>query len=154
MQQGIRVRVGAVIMRSNAIVLVEYDDDKSGRHFNLPGGGVNEGESLYDALRREIVEETCMEVDVGRLLLVWEYVPSHHAEKYGLRHEVALVFLCEAHEGSEPRLPEVPDENQIDARWVSLEDLPHVPLLPQVGERLLAILHTAQQEDIFYQGLM
>ena len=35
-----------------------------------------------------------------------------------------------------------------------LEDLPHVPLLPQVGERLLAILHTAQQEDIFYQGLM
>jgi deoxycytidylate deaminase len=34
MQQGIRVRVGAVIVRNSAIVLVEYDDDKSGRHFN------------------------------------------------------------------------------------------------------------------------
>src|SRR5207248_3714127 len=75
MQQGIRVRVGAVIVRKSAIVLVEYDDDKSGRHFNLPGGGVTEGESLHDALRREISEETRMEVDVGRLLLVWEYVP-------------------------------------------------------------------------------
>jgi len=154
MQQGIRVRVGAVIMRNNAIVLVEYDDDKSGRHFNVPGGGVNEGESLHDALRREILEETCMEVDVGRLLLVWEYVPPREANKYGPRHEIGLVFLCQPHAGSEPRLPEVPDENQIDARWVSLEDLPHVPLLPQVGERLLTTLHMAQQEDIFYQGLL
>jgi 8-oxo-dGTP diphosphatase len=154
MQQEIRVRVGAVIVRSRAIVLVEYDDDKSGRHFNLPGGGVNEGESLHDALRREILEETCMVVDVGRLLLVWEYMPSHHAEKYGLRHEIALVFRCEAHEGNEPRLPEVPDENQIGASWVRLEDLPYMPLLPQVAERLLAILHTPQQEDIFYRGVM
>src|SRR5437870_10321341 len=112
MPQRIRVRVGAVIVRNNALVLVEYDDDKSGRHFNLPGGGVEEGESLHDALRREVLEETCMTVDVGQLLLVWEYVPSHHAEKYGLRHKIALVFRCEPLEGSEPRLPEVPDENQ------------------------------------------
>ncbi len=95
-----------------------------------------------------------MTVDVVQLLLVWEYVPSHHAEKYGLRHEIALVFRCEAHEGSEPRLPEIPDENQIDAHWVQLEDLPYMPLLPQVGEHLFAILHATQQEDIFYQGLM
>jgi 8-oxo-dGTP diphosphatase len=133
---------------------VEYDDDKSGRHFNLPGGGVNEGESLHDALQREILEETCMQVDVGRLLLVWEYVPSHHAEKYGSRHVIALLFHCEPHAGSEPRLPEVPDENQIDARWVRLEDLPYVPLLPQIGERLLTTLHAARQEDIFCQGLL
>ena len=93
MQQRIRVRVGAVIVRNNAIVLVEYDDDKSGRHFNLPGGGVEDGESLHDALRREVLEETCMTVDVGQLLLVWEYVPSHHAEKYGLRHEMARASV-------------------------------------------------------------
>jgi hypothetical protein len=35
-----------------------------------------------------------------------------------------------------------------------LEDLPHVPLLPQVGECLLATLHGAQEEDILYQGLL
>jgi ADP-ribose pyrophosphatase YjhB (NUDIX family) len=152
MQQGIRVRVGAVIVRNSAIVLVEYDDEKSGRHFNLPGGGVNEGESLHDALRREVLEETCMIVEVGRLLLVWEYVPPCQAKKYGPRHEIAFVFHCKPHEGSEPRLPEVPDENQIATRWVPLEDLPHVPLLPQVGERLLATVYGVQEEDILYQG--
>lgn len=154
MEQGIRVRVGAVIVRDSVIVLVEYDDDKSGRHFNLPGGGVNEGETLHDALRREILEETCMEIDVGRLLLVWEYVPPRQAKKYGPRHEIGLVFLCKPHSGSEPRLPEVPDENQVDARWVLIEDLPHLPLLPEVGECLLATLRSAQEEDIFYQGLL
>ncbi len=50
--------------------------------------------------------------------------------------------------------PGIRNENQIDARWVQLEDLPYVPLLPQIGKRLLTILHAAQQEDIFYQGLL
>jgi hypothetical protein len=37
---------------------------------------------------------------------------------------------------------------------VLVEDFPHVPVLPQVGERLLATLHGAQEEDILYQGLL
>ena len=43
MQQGIGVTARAVIVRDKAIVLSEYVDEQSGRHFNLPGGGVNEG---------------------------------------------------------------------------------------------------------------
>jgi ADP-ribose pyrophosphatase YjhB (NUDIX family) len=72
MQPGIRFGVNAAIVRDGAILLVEFNDEQSGLHYNLPGGGVELGETLHEALRRGVREETCAEVEVGPLLLVWE----------------------------------------------------------------------------------
>ncbi|MCA9912487.1 MAG: NUDIX domain-containing protein, partial [Anaerolineae bacterium] len=72
----IRLNVAAVIVRHDALLLVEFDDE-TGLHYNLPGGGVEEGETLHQALRREVREETHAELaEIGRLLLAWEYVPQ------------------------------------------------------------------------------
>ena len=70
MSQRFNMRVGAeaVIVRDDAILLVEYGNGWK-RHFNLPGGGIEPGESIVDGLRREIREETCAEITVGPLLL-------------------------------------------------------------------------------------
>lgn len=140
-QAGIRVGVSAVIVRDDALLLVEFDDE-TGLHYNLPGGGVELGESLHDALRREVREETCLEADPGRLLLVWEYVPEQYDYLYGRTHKLGLAFLAHPKPGSEPELPAKPDANQTGVRWVSLADLPDVPLLPAMAERLSAALHS------------
>jgi ADP-ribose pyrophosphatase YjhB (NUDIX family) len=50
----IRLNVAAVIARDDKILLVEFNDE-TGPHYNLPGGGVEFGESVYEALRTESV---------------------------------------------------------------------------------------------------
>jgi len=151
--QSIRVGVNAAIVRDGAILFVEFDDAESGLHYNLPGGGVQPGEALHEALRREIREETDAEVEIGRLLLVWEYVPARYAGRYGRTQKLGLVFACTLREGSQPRLPEQPDLHQTGARWIRLADLPQTPLLPHISERLIAALQTTRQPDPFIEHI-
>ena len=136
MEQGIRVATRAVIVRDGLVALAAFDDE-SGYHYNLPGGGLEPGESLHEGLRREVREELGCEITIGPLLLVYENLPA-----VGLQvppyasHGVGLFFQCALAPGSEPHLPATSDPNQVDVCWVPLTELKHAPLLPQVGAQL------------------
>jgi 8-oxo-dGTP diphosphatase len=57
-----RIRVSAILRRETGILLVRQE--KPGREYwLLPGGGVNSGESLMDALQRELSEEIGIDKD-------------------------------------------------------------------------------------------
>jgi 8-oxo-dGTP diphosphatase len=57
------VSVAAVISKGDSVLLLNR-----GKKFYLVGGFVSAGERLKDALRREVKEETGLEVSVGRLI--------------------------------------------------------------------------------------
>ena len=138
-QQSIRVSVKAVIVRDSQILLVGYDlDDGAGFHYNLPGGGVKNGEGLHDALKREVQEEAGAEIDVGPLLFVTEYVPAHSENKYGLTQSLQLYFHCTLRPGSSPEQPASPIDDQAGVYWLPLSELPSVPLLPDIGKQICA----------------
>ena len=118
-------------------------------HFNLPGVGVEPGELLREAVRREVREETCAAVEVGPLLAVREYAPAPHAGRYGARPYFGLVFRCELRLGSEPRRPDAPDPHQTAVRWVPLEELPDNVLGPGGVRHLRAVLAAPPPVDPF-----
>lgn len=69
-------RVTGVVIEDGEILLLDQDTDGS-RSWSLPGGKAETGETLSEALVREMREETGVEVEVGRLLYVCDHTRAH-----------------------------------------------------------------------------
>ena len=66
-----RDRAAAIIVSGLKVALIKRDRNRRGMVYYLyPGGGVKEGESLQQAVSREVLEETGFNVTVGKLVAV------------------------------------------------------------------------------------
>lgn len=150
--QGFRIGVYGVIVQGDHILLVELEHPK-GNYFHLPGGGVEPGESLQEALHREIQEEVCAQVNIGRLLVIWEYDPIEINPRHDHQHLLELVFECELISGNEPQHPENPDPRHVDVKWVPLKDFAQTRLLPNINQQILDRLkHTNDNPYVLEQS--
>ena len=70
------VAVGAVILDGDRVLLVKRGREPLKGEWSLPGGAVEVGETLESALVREVLEETCLTVDVGPVIEVLERIRS------------------------------------------------------------------------------
>lgn len=145
----IRLAVDAIIEHHGAILLVEFEDAQFGRHFGLPGGGVEPGETIHEAVQREVSEEIGADVIVGPLLLVNEYKPEVHASLYDDEPELRLVFHCQLRQGGQLATPSKADEDQVGVAWLPLAQLAEARLFPRIGKRLFAILTGSSRYDPF-----
>jgi len=82
----------AVIQRADGLLAIV---EMHGRYFHLPGGGIDDGEEPMAALRREVLEETGLDVSPGALIAeVEEYAYAAelgHFVKAGRYHRAALL---------------------------------------------------------------
>lgn len=126
----IRIRVGCVALDGERRVLL-VQHHKDGRdYWLLPGGGVEAGETLQACGRRELMEETGLVGEVGRLLLVCESIDARAG-----RHIVHVVFAAAVLPGE---LRPGHDGRLVDAAWRPVEELAELPLFPAIGAELLA----------------
>ena len=71
-----RVAARAIIVHDNKLLcfqLKAYDDKPATDFWSTPGGGVEVGEALVPALKRELLEETAIPAEVGQLLYVQQF---------------------------------------------------------------------------------
>jgi 8-oxo-dGTP diphosphatase len=114
-----RIRYQAAILRGHHILLVQHRNHADGRaYWLLPGGGRETGETEEECVRREMREETGLEVRVECLLLAASPVEEHsHRKTYH-----CTIIAGEAQPGYEPE-PEVAAIYAIAAvRWLDLDD--------------------------------
>ena len=116
MSYHIRVSGHGIIIKDNMIVLNEFGN---GEYFNIPGGGVEPGETVKDAVVREIFEETGLNVTVGDLMFVLEYEPNKSKFIYGEMPHISFVFRCFLNGDGTIKPPIIPDVNPDNPSLVS-----------------------------------
>lgn len=118
--------VGAIVVRDGALLMVRRAKDPGRGLWSVPGGRVEKGELLADALRREVKEETGLDVDVQGLIGIFEVV--------GETHYVVCDYLGAVGDDAAPR----PAGDVDEARWVPLDEVPALECTPRFVETLRA----------------
>ena len=107
------VGVGAVIWRGpDTLLLIRRGQPPRHGEWSIPGGRVEPGETLREALVREIAEETGLTVAVGELINVVELFERD--SDGALSHYVLIDFSCQAGAAEAH-----PASDVTECRWVS-----------------------------------
>lgn len=122
----IRVRACGICIENDRVLMIGHRAILGENTFwSPPGGGVEVGEMAEDALRREFLEETGLEVKVGKLLIMNEFVklPLHGIELF---FEVKKI-------GGELTLGHDPEMNLGEqliqkVEWLSLDEIKRLNL--------------------------
>jgi 8-oxo-dGTP diphosphatase len=112
--KGPSLAVDGVILVGDSIVLVKRRNPPYAGMWALPGGFVEYGETVEDAVKREIMEETGLAVEIEKLVGVYS---DPGRDPRG--HTVSVVFLCKKAGGSLKA-----DSDAADARLFPLAKLP------------------------------
>src|SRR5213082_4328576 len=90
-----RIRVSALLRWQDRILLCRHEKVGRGEYWLLPGGGVNAGESLVDALHRELREECGIEDELpveGPVAIVDSIAPKR---TLSAKHVVHIIFAAD-----------------------------------------------------------
>lgn len=130
--------VGALILDGDSILLVQRGREPLRGWWSLPGGAVETGERLVSALRREVREETGLEVEVLQLFEVFERImpDSSGAAQH---HYVLMDYLCRV-TGGDLRA----GDDAMDVRWIPRAELDRYELTPGT----LAVIEKAFREPL------
>jgi ADP-ribose pyrophosphatase YjhB (NUDIX family) len=121
------VCVGAVAVAGDRLLLVRRGREPGRGLWSVPGGRVEAGESLVEAVERELLEETGVVARCGPLLGVAERRDGDH-------HFVILDYLVEVPEA----VPLVPGTDADEAAWVPLAEVTERPLVTGLAGFLAA----------------
>lgn len=120
-----QICVGGIAIDDDRILLVKRGRSPGEGQWSVPGGRVEPGEMLAEAVVREVAEETGLEAVCGEMVGLVEGISEQH-------HFVIVDFRVTVLEGSDPHA----GDDAVEARWISLYDLCDLPLVDGLAEFL------------------
>ncbi len=111
--------VDTIIQRNSQILFVKRKKDPFKDSLAFPGGFVNEGEKVEDAAKREVMEETSLDIELDGILGVYSD-PSRDPRG----HIMSTVFIGKIPKDSSGNSTEpVPGDDAAEIKWVDIESI-------------------------------
>lgn len=91
-----RVNVRGIIINDQGEIFCQKLTANTGKGRDFwctPGGGLEMGESLLDGLRREMIEETGVKPEIGKLLFIQQFAESGEQSAHGPNEQLEFFFL-------------------------------------------------------------
>ena len=124
----INIRPAILIIEKEQVLTMQYN--YGGQEvYNLPGGNLELGEHLSDALAREMQEELGIEVSVGAMVLVGEVYFEERK-----KHTLHLLFEGKITAGNPTLNPK--ETSAIAIKWLAINDLEKVNLYPNLTKQI------------------
>jgi ADP-ribose pyrophosphatase YjhB (NUDIX family) len=126
--------VQALILRDGHVLLGRRRSDPGAGRWDLPGGFLHEGEAALDGLRREVIEETGLEIEPLEFVGTWN-------EPYGRRNVLCLTWYARPTGGTEQ-----PGDDLVELGWFTSTDRPrHGELAFPTFEEILSLFDARDQ---------
>lgn len=123
----IKVRVAVILFEEEKILLVNHRKHQRS-YWVIPGGTVERGETIAEAAKRELKEETNLEIALGELLFINEAIPQD-----GQQHIIDLCFTGKILGGD---LTVTREEVLREARFFNMKELDNLIFYPDIKEEL------------------
>ena len=127
--------VAAVTVHEGKVLLAMRGKAPSFGKWGIPGGVVEVGETLHEAIRREVLEETSICVEPVKLLTVFDSINRDEDGRVHY-HYILFEYLCRYVSGEVQASGDAPD-----ARWVCFEDLDSLDVMPSTRRFIDKVLH-------------
>ncbi len=106
-----RIAIGGLIFKNDMILLGKRRDEPDKGKWAIPGGKLMLNETLEEGLKREMLEETHLKVDVGKLLGITESI----SKKF---HYIILDYECKIISGIME-----PSSDTVDLKYFDINEL-------------------------------
>ncbi|PYV22458.1 MAG: NUDIX hydrolase [Acidobacteria bacterium] len=118
------VGVGGVVIHRDRVLLIRRGGEPLKGEWSIPGGLLELGEELAEGARRELREETGVEVEPLEVLAVFDRIlydegKPRRSQRRVRYHFVIVDYVCRLKRGRP-----APASDVVDARWVRRQDLP------------------------------
>ncbi|MFO7882355.1 MAG: NUDIX domain-containing protein [Kosmotogaceae bacterium] len=119
------ISVRGVIFQENSVLIVKHAHEDRQPFWCFPGGKVEQGETLPDALKRELKEETKIDIEPRNIIFIQDFIHERLLE---------LFFKCEKISGTgelgyDPEV--IGSPVLVDLRWVNVDELATMPVYPK-----------------------
>ncbi|POY35194.1 NUDIX hydrolase [Solitalea longa] len=139
-----KIRPSVVLLNNDSVLLMKYIYSDT-EVYGLPGGNPEIGESLQEAVKRELQEELSLSVEIDDLLFVAE---THRTEK----QEVVVhhIFSGKILAGT-PELNAI-HTSALSVEWINVEDIDGKNLYPNIGAEIKLLFGIGSTDRTTYLG--
>ncbi len=136
-----RIRVAGLLVINGQVLLVKHRKGNKS-YWLLPGGGIKSGETIQDALKRELFEELNLHIEVGDFLFVVETIAKQGT------HIVQLTYAIYAKDTESLAVGE--DRRVVGFIFLSEPDLQDIPIYPDIRSELQVYLASGTISKRYY----
>jgi 8-oxo-dGTP diphosphatase len=119
-----RVGVHALVIKNMRVLLIKRGGEPSKGMWGIPGGGVEIGETVDEAVKRELLEECSIDIEVERFLDYEDYIERDKDGK--TRYHFIVLYVLARETGGEAKA----QSDAAEAGWFTADEAAALNLTP------------------------